>query len=94
MSAWAADQKVKGSIVQLLADTRSEFTEALDLVLDHPGPMSVLGNPRCKRFSAIIKNGVFKTLNVAASEEDPAGDAKPEISLVEKTLEDLRAGVE
>lgn len=89
MKAWAKDQNVEGSIVQLLADTRSELTRALDLVLDHPGPMSVLGNPRCKRFSALIKNGEVKAVNVAASEDDPAGDDKPEASMVDKMLEDL-----
>lgn len=89
MQAWAKDQGVEGSIVRLLADTRSEFTKALDLTLDHPGPMSVLGNPRCKRFSMLVKNCVVKTLNIAAAEDDPAGDDKPEISMVDKMLKDL-----
>mmetsp|Transcript_53301 Transcript_53301/g.106983 ORF Transcript_53301/g.106983 Transcript_53301/m.106983 type:complete len:90 (+) Transcript_53301:559-828(+) len=89
MTAWAQDQGVEGSIITFLGDPRSELTKALDLVLDHPGPMSVLGNPRCKRFSMLIDDGVIKTLNVAASDDDPAGDDNPTISLVEKMLEDL-----
>mmetsp|Transcript_31854 Transcript_31854/g.101437 ORF Transcript_31854/g.101437 Transcript_31854/m.101437 type:complete len:90 (+) Transcript_31854:576-845(+) len=89
MTAWAKDQGVEGSIITFLGDPRSELTKALDLVLDHPGPMSVLGNPRCKRFSMLIDDGVIKTVNVAATEDDPAGDDNPTVTLVEKMLEDL-----
>lgn len=73
----------------MYGDPRSEFTNALDLKLEHPGPMSVLGNPRCKRFSMLVKDCKVKTLNVAAAEDDPAGDDRPEISMVDKMLEDL-----
>jgi len=78
------------SLIQIVADTRSEVTKALDVVLDHPGVMGVLGNQRCKRFSMIIDDGVVRTVNIAASEDDPAGDARPEPSMVEKVLEDLQ----
>jgi peroxiredoxin len=91
MDAWEKDQKTAGTLVDLMGDTRSELTNALDLILDHPGPMGVLGNKRCKRFSALIVNGVIKTLNVAAAEDDPAGDSRPEISMVDKMLEDLKS---
>jgi len=89
MTAWSKDQGVEGSIITFLGDPRSELTEALGLVLDDAGPMSVLGNPRCKRFSMLIDDGVIKTINVAATEEDPAGDDNPTVTLVEKMLEDL-----
>jgi len=89
MTAWAKDQNVDGSIISFLGDTRSELTRALGLVLRHPGPMSVLGNPRCKRFSMLVDDCIVKTVNVAEGEDDPAGDSKPDISLVEKMLEDL-----
>jgi len=89
MTAWGKDQGIDGTIIKFLGDPRSELTKALDLVLDHPGPMSVLGNTRCKRFSMLIDDGVIKTINVAASEDDPAGDDNPTVSLVEKMLEDL-----
>merc|ERR1719420_107916 len=91
MEAWKKDQGTEGSMVRLLGDPRSEFTKALGLVLDHAGPMAVLGNPRCKRFSMLVDNCVIKTLNVAASDDDPAGDSKPEVSCVDKMLEDLKA---
>lgn len=89
MKAWAADQKVGDSIIQMFGDPSSELTEALGLVLDHPGPMSVLGNSRCKRFSMYIDDGIIKTINVAEAEDDPAGDDNPTSTLVEKMLEDI-----
>jgi len=89
MTGWAKDQGIEGSIIKFLGDPRSELTKALDLVLDHPGPMGVLGNTRCKRFSMLIDDGIIKTINVAAYEDDPAGDDKPTVTLVEKMLEDL-----
>jgi len=78
-------------MITFLGDPRSEVTEALGLVLDHPGPMSVLGNPRCKRFSMLIEDGIIKTINVAEKTDDPAGDDHPSVSLVEKMIEDLEA---
>mmetsp|Transcript_14216 Transcript_14216/g.33581 ORF Transcript_14216/g.33581 Transcript_14216/m.33581 type:complete len:90 (-) Transcript_14216:84-353(-) len=89
MTGWAKDQGVAGSMITFLGDPRSELTKALGLVMDHPGPMSVLGNTRCKRFSMLIDDGVIKTINVAAGEDDPAGDDDPSVSLVEKMLGDL-----
>lgn len=89
MTAWAMDQFTDGTIIKMLGDPRKELTEALGLVLDHPGPMSVLGTPRCKRFSMLIDDGIIKTINVAGTEDDPAGDDNPKISLVEKMLMDL-----
>merc|ERR1712232_971099 len=91
MTAWEEDQKTKGSLIRLLGDPRSEFTLQLELVLDHECPMSVLGNPRCKRFSMLVNDCKIKTLNVAAAEDDPAGDDRPEVSMVDKMLEDLKS---
>lgn len=90
MEAWAKDQGTDGSILELYGDPRSEVTKALDLTLDHPGPMSVLGNHRCKRFSLLVKDCTVMAMNVAAAEDDPAGDDRPEISMVEQMLEDLK----
>jgi len=90
MKGWAEQQKTEGSLIELYGDPRSEVTEALGVVLDHPGPMSVLGNPRCQRFSLLVDNGVVRTFNLAASNDDPAGDDKPEISMVDKMIADLK----
>ena len=89
MKAWAKDLKVEGSIIQCLADTRCELTEELGLVMDHPGPVGILGSARCKRFSMLIDNGVIKTVNVAEGPDDPSGDGDPTVSLVAKMLSDL-----
>lgn len=91
MGAWSTDQGVAGSCITFLADPTSVFTKSLDLVLDDPGVMSVLGNPRCKRFSLLVDDGIVKKVNVAEGEGDPAGDNKPDISLVEQMLEDLKS---
>jgi peroxiredoxin len=89
MKAWAKKQGIEGSNITFMGDTRSALTKALGLALVHEGPMSVLGNPRCQRFSMLLDDGVIKSINVAAAEDDPAGDARPEVACVEKMLEDL-----
>ena len=86
MQAWAKDQGIEGSNITSLADTRSELTKALGLVLDHPGPMGVLGNPRCKRFAIFVDNGVCKVVQVSASDSDPAGDDDPSASCIDNML--------
>lgn len=60
MKAWAASQDALGKI-DMLADGNGEFTRALGLTLDGRG--FGLGE-RSQRFSAIIENGVVRTLNV------------------------------
>jgi len=77
MKAWGKDQKVEGSMITFLADTRSELTNALDLVLKVP---EKLGNPRCKRFAMVVDKGVIKALTVAG------GDVKDEDTFVEAML--------
>jgi len=89
MKAWAADQKVDGSLITMMGDPSSEMAQALGLVLDHPGPMSVLGTPRCKRFSMFIDDSVIKSINVAEAEDDPAGDDFPDSTLVDNMLEQI-----
>jgi len=91
MKAWEKDQKTEGTLIKLCGDTTSVLTKALGLVLDHAGVMGVLGNPRCKRFSLLVINGEVKAVNVAEGPDDPAGDAAPEVSMVDKMLEDIRA---
>lgn len=89
MKNWALSQGVNGSIITFLADTRSELTQELGMVLDHPGPMAKLGNPRCKRFSMLVDNGTIKKINVSQSDSDPAGDDDPSASCVDQMLIDL-----
>ena len=101
MKAWAKDQGIddnekRASIryvdgraksnVTFLADARCELTKALDVVMDHPGPMHVLGGERCKRFAAFYDDGVLKAIHVSEGPDDPAGDNDPSASLVEGML--------
>mmetsp|Transcript_78822 Transcript_78822/g.220930 ORF Transcript_78822/g.220930 Transcript_78822/m.220930 type:complete len:84 (-) Transcript_78822:299-550(-) len=80
MEAWAEDQGVKGSMVTFLADTRSELTQALGMVLDDEGVMEVLGNPRCKRFALVVDDLAVKAVSVAG------GDVPDEATFVEAML--------
>eukprot|EP00746_Dinoflagellata_sp_MGD_P054479 gnl/MRDRNA2_/MRDRNA2_238602_c0_seq1.p1 gnl/MRDRNA2_/MRDRNA2_238602_c0~~gnl/MRDRNA2_/MRDRNA2_238602_c0_seq1.p1 ORF type:complete len:206 (+),score=30.49 gnl/MRDRNA2_/MRDRNA2_238602_c0_seq1:206-823(+) len=83
MTGWAKDQGTMGSMLKLLGDPRSEFTKSLGLVLDDPGAMAVLGNPRCKRFSMYVDDCTIKTLTVAE------GDVPAEDTFVDKVLEGI-----
>jgi peroxiredoxin len=81
MEGWAKDQKIEGSMITFLADTRSELTKALDLVLDAPPAMAVLGNPRCKRFALVVENGTITSVSVAG------GDVPDDATFVDAMLE-------
>lgn len=82
MNAWGKTFDARGSMVEFLADTRCELTNALDLKLEpEEMPQPVLGNTRCKRFSLLVEDGIIKVLNVAG------GDVPDEETFVEKMLE-------
>jgi peroxiredoxin len=62
MGAWAKDQKTDGK-VRMMGDGSGQYTKALGLELDLVARgMGV----RCQRFSALVDNGVVKTLNIEA----------------------------
>eukprot|EP00956_Cyclotella_meneghiniana_P005467 scaffold6987_cov72-Cyclotella_meneghiniana.AAC.1 len=80
-------------------DPNSEFTKALvrslgflvvtefhDLELTHPGPVSVLGPGRCKRFAMHVVDGEIKAINVSEGPDDPAGDKDPSCSMADGIL--------
>ena len=61
MNAWASDQGVDqgpDGLVTMMGDPSGSLTRSLGMVLNHPGPMAVLGYERCKRFALVIDNGV------------------------------------
>ena len=78
MKAWGASANALGKI-DMMADGNGEFARALGLELDAKG--FGMGE-RSKRFSAIIKNGVVKTLNI----EEPGAF---KVSSAEHMLEQL-----
>lgn len=95
MNAWADDQQVgrdgQGTKINMLADPHGSLTDALGLRMSHPGPQSLFGQGRCKRFSAFFDQGKLRVLNVAEHPDDPAGDDFPEESLANKMISDIRA---
>lgn len=86
MKAWAATQNVEGSIITFMADTQGDLTKALGSEMTDPGPIGVLGGPRCKRQAIYVEDGVIKAFEIAEGPDDPAGDAKPDVTLVEHML--------
>jgi len=74
--------------VTLMADPQCKMTRKLGLVLRHPGVMGVLGNPRCKRFVAVVDDCVVKALEISEAEDDPAGDNDPKGPVTAKTRVD------
>ncbi|PSC73925.1 Peroxiredoxin-mitochondrial [Micractinium conductrix] len=66
MAAWGEANGADGKVA-MLADTRAELTKALRFELE--GLVPVLGNVRCRRFSAVVQDGKLKTLNLEAGGE-------------------------
>lgn len=92
MDAWAKDQGVdKSDLVTMMGDPTGDLTRALDLVMDHPGPASVLGSGRCKRFALYAEDGIVKVVEVAEGPDDPAGDDNPQVSLAPNMIERIKA---
>ena len=86
MQAWAKDQKIEGSNISFLADPNSVVTKALGMEMTDPGPASVLGPKRCKRFAMYVDDGVIKVIEVSEGPGDPAGDKAPEASCIDNML--------
>ena len=97
MTAWKKDMGLAGSeMIEFLADTHADLTEALGLTLTgdgkpYPkgdGPNKALGfhTKRCKRSAMFVDNGVIKVMQIAEAPDDPAGDARPEVSCIENML--------
>lgn len=91
MTAWAADQKIEGSMVSFMGDPAGELTKALDMEMTHPGPRSVGIIGRCKRFALYVVDGEVKVVQISESDDDPAGDDFPEDTLPDAMLEAIKA---
>ncbi|XP_065342706.1 peroxiredoxin-5, mitochondrial [Cloeon dipterum] len=59
MEAWGVAQNAKGKI-RMLADTKAEFTKAVELDMD----IAPLGGVRSKRYSMVVENGTVQSINV------------------------------
>ena len=71
MGAWGKDQKSDGK-VRMLADGSAKYTKALGLELDL---MERGMGTRIQRFSALVQDGVVKSLNVEAPGKFEVSDA-------------------
>ena len=71
MGAWGKDQKTEGK-VRMLADGSAQYTKALGLELDL---MARGMGIRVQRFSALVQDGVVKSLNVEAPGKFEVSDA-------------------
>ena len=72
MGAWAKDQKTGGK-VRMMGDGSAAYTKALGLELD----LTARGmGVRCQRFSALVDDGVVKSLNVEAPGKFEVSDAQ------------------
>jgi len=91
MTGWAKDQGLEGNVfITFMGDPSGKLTRALDVVLDHPGPMSVLGNARCKRFALYAEDGVVKAVNISEGPDDPAGDNDPSASCAPAMIKQIK----
>jgi len=89
MTGWGKALGVTdGCGVTLMGDPQSRLTRRVGMVLKHPGPMGVLGNPRCKRFVIYVDDAEIKALEVSEAEDDPAGDNEPGGAVTAKTRVD------
>ena len=71
MGAWAKEQKAGGK-VRMMGDGSAGYTKALGLEMD----LTARGmGVRCQRFSALIDNGVVKTLNIEGPGKFEVSDA-------------------
>ena len=107
MTAWKDSMGLAGSdMIEFLADTHGELTEALGLTLTGPGkayaqgegPNKALGfhTKRCKRSAMYVVDGVVKAVEISEGPtpdggEDPAGDSYPDKSMVENMLSVIKA---
>ena len=71
MGAWGKDQKCE-SKVRMMADGSAQYTKALGLELDL---MARGMGTRIQRFSALVQDGVVKSLNVEAPGKFEVSDA-------------------
>lgn len=87
MQAWAKDQKVGLSMLQLMADPKGDLTKALNMEMTHPGPTEKGLWGRCKRHAIYAVNGEIKAIQIAERDDDPAGDKHPEPTLANTMVE-------
>jgi len=91
MAAWSDDQDADDTdFVNLIGDPTGDFTEATDMQMTHPGPVSVGIIGRCKRHAIYVEDGTVKYIAVSEGEDDPAGDDDPSATLAPAMLKAIK----
>lgn len=86
MSAWADDQKVRGSMIKFMGDPSGALCSALDIELTDDGPIGKGLIGRCKRHALYVVDGVVKAFALSEAEGDPAGDDDPSKTMPDAML--------
>lgn len=89
MTSWGKDQRCEETLITMMGDPSGAYTEAVGMSMTHPGPIGVLGGPRCKRHAMYVENGVVKAVEIAEGPDDPAGDAHPDVTLCDNMLKHI-----
>lgn len=79
------------SMFTFFSDPQLAFTKALGLLLEDASVLLLTGTSRTKRCSLLVEDGVVKTVNIAFSADDPAGEKNPTTALADKMLTDALA---
>ena len=82
MGAWGRDQHTAGK-VRMMADGSAEFTKATGLTLDLTGGGLGL---RSQRYSALVVDGVVKSLNIEAPQKFEVSNAETMLAQAKKLL--------
>jgi len=91
MRAWANDQKIEGTLLNLMGDPYGEFTKLCGMELNHPGPIKKGLVGRCKRFAMHVVNNIVEHVAVSESDDDPAGDDDPSLTCAPAMIEAIKA---
>lgn len=89
MQGWEEDQGTEGSFITMMGDPAGEFTKALGMMMNDPGPPGLLG--RCKRFAMHVVDGKIKHIGESGTEGDWAGDDDPSATLAPALLVAVKA---
>merc|ERR1739848_671048 len=74
MKGWGESQGIEGSMITFFADPAAEFTKALNLQIQHPGPLAKGLIGRCKRSALYVINSQIYKRVVSEGPNDPTGD--------------------
>lgn len=87
--AWAVAQKTEGTLITVVGDPRLDLAKEMNLVLEAPPLLKMLGTPRIMRFAMFVDDGVIKSFKVSGIPKMVEGDGGMEVSLPPQVMEDM-----